>query len=90
MAWLFRRKKYKFRETYRLWINRAPEASDILWENLAVDGAVGATHRAAAFAHAPRGDVPTLKLAMLSSDGGAVATDSNGTVVWHSRECSAG
>ena len=37
-GWLTRRKKYKFQQKYRLWVNRAPEASDILWENLAVDG----------------------------------------------------
>ena len=38
LAWLFRRRKYKFRGTHRLWIHRAPEASDVLWENLGVTG----------------------------------------------------
>jgi len=45
LAWLFRRKKYRFRGTHRLWIHRAPEASDILWENLGVNGGAARTRR---------------------------------------------
>ena len=45
LAWLFRRKKYRFRGTHRLWIHRAPEASDILWENLGVNGGAARARR---------------------------------------------
>ena len=48
-AWFFRRKKYRFRGTHRLWIHRAPEASDVLWENLGVEGASAAIRKAIAW-----------------------------------------
>ena len=45
LAWLCRRKKYRVRGTHRLWIHRAPEASDIRWENLGVNGGAARTRR---------------------------------------------
>jgi hypothetical protein len=48
-AWFFRRKKYRFRGTHRLWIHRAPEASDVLWENLGVEGSSAAIRKAIAW-----------------------------------------
>ena len=49
VAWLFRRKKYRFRGTHRMWVHRAPEASDILWENLGVTGLAADVRRAIAW-----------------------------------------
>ena len=49
VAWLFRRKKYRFRGTHRMWVHRAPEASDILWENLGVTGLAAKARKALAW-----------------------------------------
>lgn len=38
IAWAMRPEKLRMRGTHRLWVRRAPEASDILWENLGIVG----------------------------------------------------
>jgi len=48
-AWLTRPKRLQMRGTHRLWVRRAPEGNDILWENLSVVGSSAGVRSALAW-----------------------------------------